>query len=109
MRHVPTGRTQQMVSWPSQHPSLQDPGFGADDLLGDQSACSSVDLQSRYLVVKSVSSSPLRDDLDFCLAELDALIAIGGVESAAVITYLHFEMEERRIMITDALQSGYEV
>lgn len=106
MRHIPVGARQLVLPSPSRQPSPEEPSSGADPF-GKQASFSPTDLQSRYLVVKSVSGSPLRDDLELCLAELDALIAIAEV--APVVTYLHFEMEERRIMIIDALQSGFEL
>ena len=107
MTHVPAGRMHQLARSPSEHPSPENPAVGAGDPFEKRSFLSPIDLESRYQVVKSVSSSPLRDDLELCLAELDALIAIA--DSASVVTYLHFKMEERRMLIIDALLFGSEL
>lgn len=109
MRHIPAQGMQRVILSQPRHRSMQERGSVADDPSGEMPASTPTDLRSRYSAVRSASSSPLRDDLDRCLAELDALIAIARAESEGVVTYLHFEMEERRTMIIDALQSGFEL
>ena len=66
------------------------------------------DIQRRFSMVRAVAGSPLRDDLDLCLAELDTLLAALRMRSP-MLTYLAFELEEQIRKIVDALQSGYEL
>lgn len=66
------------------------------------------DLRRRFLTVRSVAGSPLRDDLDVSLLELDGLLA-ALTEIEPALTYLHFEIEAHRSIIIEALQSGYEI
>lgn len=79
------------------------------DEAGTQAGSGAVDdIQRRFLTIRSVSGSPLRDDLELSLAELDALIA--ALQAASpVLTYLQFEMEEHLLKIIDALQYGGEL
>ena len=109
MRHVPIEKTHRMILWSSPTLPPGEVGQGADEPFGEAAAGEADDILRRYLLIKSLSCSPLRDDLELCLAELDALIATARVAWAPVMNYLDFEMEERRLKVIDALQSGYEL
>lgn len=109
MRDDPPTTTQQVVLTAWERRWDNDSGPGTGDPFEDASPSRHAYLLLRYSLVRSASSSPLRDDLDLCLAELDELIAFACTESQTYLTYLHFEMEERRRMVIQALQSGFEV
>lgn len=106
MKHVDHGNTPQAVEWLKGPPRTAVPSA---DEAGTQAGSRAVDdFQRRFLTIKSVSGSPLRDDLELSLAQLDALIAALQATSP-VLTYLQFEMEEHLLKIIDALQYGSEL
>lgn len=107
MKRVVSGKTLRVVVWSSKGSSPR-AVFPCDDAWSAATVDGVDDIQRRFLTVKSVSGSPLRDDLDLCLSELDALISALQATSP-ILDYLGFEMENHRLKIIDALQSGYEL
>lgn len=107
MKHVAAGK-----ALPPGYGSLPGPSTARSAALDKAGVAAVVgvvdDIQRRFLAVKSVSGSPLRDDLDVCLAELDVLIPMLQA-SSPVLDYLQFEMEVHRLLLVNAVLSGYEV
>ncbi len=66
-------------------------------------------LEWEYAILKSVSNSPMRDDLDRCLDDLDRLLPTALATLAVSGTSLAVEMSHRREIILAALSSGYEI
>lgn len=106
MKHVDTGNTPQAVEWLKGPPRTAAPS--ADEARTQAISSAVAEIQRRFLTIRSVAGSPLRDDLELSLAELDALIPALQAMSP-VLTYLQFEMENHVLKIIDALQYGSEL
>lgn len=107
MRNVGTGKIPQVSRWLPKRPSPS-AVTAAGESCAEAVRDGVDDIRRRFLTVKSVAGSPLRDDLDRCLTELDALIAALHATSP-VLTYLQFEIEQHHLKIVHALDSGYEL